>query len=165
MEKFFFDGHGGTGKTFPLNLLLVKGWSKHDIPLAIASFANAIRLLEVLLYASKRFPEYYPVICNESPLERRSYCRAAVRPVVANKKCWFLGNSKHAITVCFEIDINISQCQTLKVAEVDLRENCWSYDQFYVTCFRVSVQSRLVFPALLGKIKNFINNNKFRSFL
>ncbi|KAF0702848.1 ATP-dependent DNA helicase RRM3-like [Aphis craccivora] len=49
--------------------------------------------------------------------------------------------------------INKSQEQSLKIAGIDLSENCFTHGQFYVACFRVSspLPTRLV---ILPKWKN-----------
>ncbi|XP_063903784.1 uncharacterized protein LOC135123221 [Zophobas morio] len=51
------------------------------------------------------------------------------------------------LKVCFAITINKAQGQTLKMAGIDLMEDCFSHGQFYVACSRVSAASRLVILA------------------
>ena len=51
------------------------------------------------------------------------------------------------LKVFFAMTINKPQSQTLKVAGVDLIEDCFSHGQFYVACSRVSAASRLVILA------------------
>jgi len=43
------------------------------------------------------------------------------------------------VKVCFAMTINKSQGQTLKIAGIDVREDCFSHGQFYVACSRVSM--------------------------
>ncbi|KAF0727117.1 ATP-dependent DNA helicase RRM3-like [Aphis craccivora] len=45
--------------------------------------------------------------------------------------------------VCFAMTINKSRGQSLIMAGIGLREECFSHGQFYVTCFRVSSASSL----------------------
>ena len=48
------------------------------------------------------------------------------------------------IKVCFAMTINKAQGQSLKMAGVDLREDCFSHGQLYVACSRVSTPDSLV---------------------
>ncbi|CAK1600893.1 unnamed protein product [Parnassius mnemosyne] len=48
------------------------------------------------------------------------------------------------LKVCFAMMINKSQGQSLKTAGIDLRGDCFSHDQFYVACSRVSSSSSLI---------------------
>ncbi|KAF0773036.1 ATP-dependent DNA helicase RRM3-like [Aphis craccivora] len=49
--------------------------------------------------------------------------------------------------------INKSRGQSLIMVGIGLREECFSYGQFYVTCFRVSSASSLVNLAQKGNTK------------
>ncbi|KMQ89299.1 atp-dependent dna helicase pif6-like protein [Lasius niger] len=60
------------------------------------------------------------------------------------------------LKVCFAMTINKSQGQSLKVAEIDLRESCFSHGQFYVACSRVSSPSSLVILTPEGKTTNVV---------
>ncbi|XP_063912264.1 ATP-dependent DNA helicase pif1-like [Zophobas morio] len=46
---------------------------------------------------------------------------------------------KFPLKVCFAITINKAQGQTLKMAGIDLMEDCFSHGQFYVACSRMQV--------------------------
>jgi len=60
------------------------------------------------------------------------------------------------VKVCFAMTINKSQGQTLKIAGIDVREDCFSYGQFYVACSRVSMPTNLVILAPTGKTSNVV---------
>lgn len=60
------------------------------------------------------------------------------------------------LKVCFAMTINKSQGQSLKVAGIDLREDCFSHGQFYVACSRVSSPSSLVILAPEGSTTNVV---------
>lgn len=60
------------------------------------------------------------------------------------------------IKVCFAMTINKAQGQSLKMAGVDLREDCFSHGQLYVACSRVSTPDSLVILQPEGKTKNFV---------
>ena len=45
------------------------------------------------------------------------------------------------LKVCFAMTINKSQGQSLSMAGIDLREECFSHVQFYVACIRVNSAS------------------------
>lgn len=60
------------------------------------------------------------------------------------------------LKVCFAMTINKSQGQSLKVAGIDLREDCFSHGQFYVACSRVSSPSSLVILAPEGRTTNVV---------
>ncbi|KAL4098638.1 hypothetical protein QTP88_023201 [Uroleucon formosanum] len=57
---------------------------------------------------------------------------------------------------CFAMTINKSQGQTLKIAGIDVREDCFSHGQFYVACSRVSMPTNLVILAPTGKTSNVV---------
>ncbi|XP_046659899.1 ATP-dependent DNA helicase PIF1-like [Homalodisca vitripennis] len=58
------------------------------------------------------------------------------------------------VKLCFAMTINKSQGQSLKMAGVDLREDCFSHGQLYVACSRVSSSDSLTILQLRGKTKN-----------
>lgn len=60
------------------------------------------------------------------------------------------------IKVCFAMTINKSQGQTLKIAGIDVREDCFSHGQFYVACSRVSMPGNLVILAPEEKTSNVV---------
>ncbi|KAF0760153.1 ATP-dependent DNA helicase PIF1-like [Aphis craccivora] len=45
---------------------------------------------------------------------------------------------KLLLNVCFAMTINKSKGQSLSMAGIGLREECFSHGQFYVACFRVT---------------------------
>ncbi|XP_063930337.1 uncharacterized protein LOC135142550 [Zophobas morio] len=53
------------------------------------------------------------------------------------------GMLQFPLKVCFAITINKAQGQTLKMAGIDLMEDCFSHGQFYVACSRVARISAL----------------------
>ncbi|KAF0749591.1 ATP-dependent DNA helicase PIF1-like [Aphis craccivora] len=61
------------------------------------------------------------------------------------------------LKVCFAMTINKSKGQSLSMAGIGLREECFSHGQFYVACFRVSTVSSLV---ILPKKEIPKNKNK-----
>lgn len=66
------------------------------------------------------------------------------------------------VKVSFAITINKSQGQTLKVAGVDVSEQCFSHGQFYVACSRVSSQKHLYILAPEGKAANVVYKEVLR---
>uniref|UniRef100_A0A2S2NQ10 ATP-dependent helicase RRM3 n=1 Tax=Schizaphis graminum TaxID=13262 RepID=A0A2S2NQ10_SCHGA len=60
------------------------------------------------------------------------------------------------IKVCFAMTINKAQGQSLKVAGVDLRNDCFSHGQLYVACSRVSSPDSLVILLPEGRTKNIV---------
>lgn len=60
------------------------------------------------------------------------------------------------LKVCFVMTINKFQRQSLKMAGIDLREDCFSHGQFYVACSRVSSPRSLVILALEGRTINIV---------
>ncbi|CAI6365572.1 unnamed protein product [Macrosiphum euphorbiae] len=66
------------------------------------------------------------------------------------------------LKVCFAMTINKSQGQSLGMAGIDLREECFSHGQFYVTCSRVSSASSLVILAPKGSTKNTVYKEVLR---
>ncbi|KAF0772264.1 ATP-dependent DNA helicase RRM3-like [Aphis craccivora] len=52
--------------------------------------------------------------------------------------------TQFTLKVCFAMIINKSKGQSLIMAEIGLREECFTHGQFYVACFRVSSASSLV---------------------
>ncbi|XP_039287896.1 ATP-dependent DNA helicase pif1-like [Nilaparvata lugens] len=60
------------------------------------------------------------------------------------------------VKLSFAMTINKSQGQTLKIAGIDLREDCFSHGQLYVACSRVSSPESLVFLAPDNKTSNVV---------
>ncbi|XP_025424420.1 uncharacterized protein LOC112693526 [Sipha flava] len=60
------------------------------------------------------------------------------------------------VKVCFSITINKAQGQSLKVAGVDLRNECFSHGQLHVACSRVSSPDSLVILSPEGRTKNIV---------
>lgn len=52
--------------------------------------------------------------------------------------------------------INKAKGQTLKVTCVGLRNDCFSYGQLYVTCFRISSSDNLYNMQLENKTRNVV---------
>ncbi|XP_077551726.1 ATP-dependent DNA helicase Pif1-like [Haemaphysalis longicornis] len=60
------------------------------------------------------------------------------------------------VKLCFAMTTHKSQGQSLKVAGIDLTDDCFSHGQFYVACSRVSSPSSLVILAPEGKTANVV---------
>ncbi|XP_008181052.1 uncharacterized protein LOC103308787 [Acyrthosiphon pisum] len=60
------------------------------------------------------------------------------------------------VKVCFTMTINKAQGQSLKVAGVDLRNDCFSHGQLYVACSRVSSPDSLIILSPEGRTKNIV---------
>lgn len=60
------------------------------------------------------------------------------------------------VKLCYAMTINKAQGQTLKVAGVDLRNDCFSHGQLYVACSRVSSPDGLVILQPESKTKNVV---------
>lgn len=66
------------------------------------------------------------------------------------------------LKVSFAMTINKSQGQSLKVAGIDLSEDCFSHGQFYVACSRVSSPSSLVILAPERRTTNVVYKEVLR---
>ncbi|XP_065356368.1 uncharacterized protein LOC135950766 [Calliphora vicina] len=66
------------------------------------------------------------------------------------------------LKISFAITINKSQGQSLKVAGVDLNEDCFSHGQFYVACSRVSSATDLFILTPDGKTSNIVYKEVLR---
>ncbi|XP_044590563.1 ATP-dependent DNA helicase pif1-like [Cotesia glomerata] len=60
------------------------------------------------------------------------------------------------VKVCYAMTINKAQEQSLKMAGIDLRNDCFSHGQLYVACSRVSSPDNLVILQPIGKTKNVV---------
>ncbi|XP_057341623.1 ATP-dependent DNA helicase pif1-like [Microplitis mediator] len=60
------------------------------------------------------------------------------------------------VRVCYAMTINKAQGQSLKLAGVDLRHDCFSHGQFYVACLRVSSLDNLIILQPEKKTKNIV---------
>ncbi|XP_044591373.1 uncharacterized protein LOC123269604 [Cotesia glomerata] len=60
------------------------------------------------------------------------------------------------VKVCYAMTINKAQGQSLKMAGIDLRNDCFSHGQLYVACSRVSSPDNLVILQPIGKTKNVV---------
>ncbi|XP_074041348.1 ATP-dependent DNA helicase pif1-like [Leptinotarsa decemlineata] len=61
------------------------------------------------------------------------------------------------LKMCFAMTINKSQGQTLKFTAIDMREHCFSHEQFYVACSRVSSPNSLIVLAPNDRlVKNIV---------
>ncbi|KAF0748837.1 piggyBac transposable element-derived protein 4-like [Aphis craccivora] len=60
------------------------------------------------------------------------------------------------VKACFAMTINKSQEQTLKIAGIDVREDCFSHGKFYVASSRVGMPTNLVILAPIGKTSNLV---------
>jgi len=60
------------------------------------------------------------------------------------------------VKLCYAMTINKAQGQSLKLAGVDLRNDCFSHGQLYVACSRVSSPDNLVILQPCGKTKNVV---------
>eukprot|EP00102_Acyrthosiphon_pisum_P013772 XP_008183482.1 PREDICTED: ATP-dependent DNA helicase pif1-like [Acyrthosiphon pisum] len=60
------------------------------------------------------------------------------------------------INVFFAMTINKSQRQSLKIAGIDLSDDCFTHGQFYVGCSRVSSPTSLVILAPNGRTTNVV---------
>ncbi|XP_053595510.1 uncharacterized protein LOC128667831 [Microplitis demolitor] len=60
------------------------------------------------------------------------------------------------VRVCYAMTINKAQGQSLKLAGVDLRNDCFSHGQFYVACSRVSSPDNLIILQPEKKTKNIV---------
>ncbi|KAF0767637.1 ATP-dependent DNA helicase RRM3-like, partial [Aphis craccivora] len=60
------------------------------------------------------------------------------------------------IKVSFAMTINKSQGQSLKIAGIDLSDDCFTHGQFYVACSRVSSPTSLVILAPNRRTTNVV---------
>lgn len=66
------------------------------------------------------------------------------------------------LKISFAITINKSQGQSLRVAGIDLSEECFSHGQFYVACSRVSSSKHLYVLTSDGKTANIVYKEVLR---
>lgn len=60
------------------------------------------------------------------------------------------------LKICFAMTINKAQGQSLKLAGIDLREDCFSHGQLYVACSRVSGPESIIFLSPNNTTKNIV---------
>jgi len=60
------------------------------------------------------------------------------------------------IKLCFAVSVNKAQGQTLKVAGLDITNPCFTHEQFYVACSRVSSAKNLYAYAPHQRTKNIV---------
>ncbi|XP_067131955.1 uncharacterized protein [Centruroides vittatus] len=78
-------------------------------------------------------------------------------PLIPNDIPFEFKRLQFPLKVCFAMTINKSQGQTLKFADIDLREHCFSHGQFYVACSRVSSPNSLIVLAPNDRlVKNIV---------
>ncbi|XP_077264817.1 uncharacterized protein LOC143898893 [Temnothorax americanus] len=77
-------------------------------------------------------------------------------PLISSEYLFEFKRLQFPIKVCFAMTINKSQGQSLKVAGIDLSEDCFSHGQFYVACSRVSSPNSLVILAPEGRTTNVV---------
>lgn len=66
------------------------------------------------------------------------------------------------IKLCYAMNINKAQGQTLQTVGVDLRNECFSHGQLYVACSRVSSPDGLVILQPERRIKNIVYTEVLR---
>ncbi|XP_061722255.1 uncharacterized protein LOC133528803 [Cydia pomonella] len=59
-------------------------------------------------------------------------------PLILSNFPFHFKRLQFSVSVCFAMNINKSQRQTLRAAGVDLRTGCFSHGQLYVACSRVT---------------------------
>lgn len=67
------------------------------------------------------------------------------------------------VRVCFAMTINKAQGQTLSMAGIDLRNECFSHGQFYVAVSRVSSAKNLVILSITNKTANVVYTEVLRN--
>ncbi|XP_060855618.1 uncharacterized protein LOC132933334 [Metopolophium dirhodum] len=77
-------------------------------------------------------------------------------PIIPSDYPFQFKRMQFPVKVCFAMTINKSQGQTLKIAGIDVREDCFSHGQFYVACSIVSMPTNLVILAPTGKTSNVV---------
>lgn len=66
------------------------------------------------------------------------------------------------VKLCYAMTINKAQGQTLKVAGIDLRNDCFSHGQLYVACSRVSDCDSLYILQPESKTRNVVYKEVFQ---
>ncbi|XP_060855376.1 uncharacterized protein LOC132933058 [Metopolophium dirhodum] len=77
-------------------------------------------------------------------------------PIIPSDYPFQFKRMQFPVKVCFAMTINKSQGQTLKIAGIDVREDCFSHGQFYVACSIVSMPTNLVILAPTGKTSTVV---------
>ncbi|CAH1724191.1 unnamed protein product [Aphis gossypii] len=83
-------------------------------------------------------------------------------PMIPTDYPFELKRIQFPLEVCFAMTINKSQGQSLSMTGIDLRVECFSHGQFYITCSRVSSASSLVILAPKGSTKNTVYKELLR---
>jgi hypothetical protein len=77
-------------------------------------------------------------------------------PMIPSDYTFQFKRMQFPVKVCFAMTIYKSQGQTLKIAGIDVNEDCFSHGHFYVACSRVSMPTNLIILASTGKTSNII---------
>ena len=77
-------------------------------------------------------------------------------PVIPSDYHFQFKRLQFPLKLCFAMTVNKAQGQSLKMAGVDLREDCFSHGQLYVACSRVSSSASLTILQPEGQTKNVV---------
>lgn len=77
-------------------------------------------------------------------------------PLIPNEMSFEFKRLQYPIRLAFAMSINKAQGQTLAVADINLKEPCFSHGQLYVACSRVGNPKNFYIYAKKGKTKNIV---------
>lgn len=77
-------------------------------------------------------------------------------PLIPSDYHFMFKRLQFPVKLCFAMTINKYQGESLKLAGVDLRNDCFSHGQLYVACSRVSFSDSLVILQPENKTKNVV---------
>ena len=82
-------------------------------------------------------------------------------PLVPSNHPFKFERLQFPLRLCFAMTINKSQGQTLKIAGLDLGQDCFSHGQLYVGASRVGSKNNLFVYSPLDKVKNIVYEEVF----
>lgn len=77
-------------------------------------------------------------------------------PMIANEYPFEFRRVQFPIKLCFAMSSNKAQGQTMKIAGIDISDPCFTHEQLYVACSRVSSEKNLYIYTPGEKTNNIV---------